>query len=518
MPKTLRLILGDQLNAAHSWYTRVDDEVTYCLFELRQETDYVRHHVQKILVFFAAMRCFAEHLRAAGHRVVYLPLDADDAQPSLTDNLARLLRQGSYQRFEYQYPDEYRLDRQLAAFCAQFCADQGIAHAVCDSEHFLTERDAVQQMFEHKKTALMETFYRHMRKQHAVLMDGDQPLTRQWNHDQANRKSLPAAQSLPECSHYRHDVSALLAMLDDCGVAYFGEVDANALDWPLSAAEAEHELDDFLQHRLQHFGDYQDALSERGPWLFHSRLSVAMNLKLVSPHTVITRAVAHWQANQVQIGYNQIEGFVRQILGWREFIRGMYWWQMPEYKNANHFDHHGGLPSCYWDGDTELACLRHSTRQSLQLAYAHHIQRLMVLGNFALLTGTDPALVDDWYLGVYADAVEWVQLPNTRGMSQYADGGLLATKPYISGGAYIHKMGDHCHGCRYDVKQKTGPDACPFNYLYWHFIDRHMERLQGNPRMGMMLSQWRQRPPGEQQAVRDSAQRFLQQLRRDRSA
>lgn len=511
MPKTLRLILGDQLNAAHSWYAEVDDTVTYCLIELRQETDYVRHHVQKILVFFAAMRLFAGHLRAAGHKVMYLPLDAIDAQPSLTDTLASVLSRGSYQRFEYQYPDEYRLDRQLATFCAGLDID----HAVCDGEHFLTERDAVAQQFAHKKTALMETFYRHMRKRHDVLMDGEQPLTGQWNHDQANRNRLPDAQSLPEYPAYRHDVRELLAMLDACGVKYFGEVEAAALDWPLDAAEAERELDDFLQHRLRHFGRYQDALSERGPWLFHSRLSVAMNLKLISPLRVIERAVAHWQTHQDEIEFSQIEGFVRQLLGWREFMRGMYWWQMPYYKNANHFGHHAGLPSCYWDGDTELACVRHSTRQSLQHAYAHHIQRLMVLGNFALLTGTDPAQVDAWYLGVYADAIEWVQLPNTRGMSQYADGGLLATKPYVSGGAYINKMGDHCSGCRYDVKQKTGPDACPFNYLYWHFIDQQHQLLQGNPRMGMMLSQWRKRPAVEQQAVRESAQRFLQQLRRD---
>jgi len=240
-----------------------------------------------------------------------------------------------------------------------------------------------------------------------------------------------------------------------------------------------------------------------------------MNLKLIAPLTVIDRAVAHWQANQDSIAFSQIEGFVRQILGWREFMRGIYWWQMPEYTTRNHFDQQQGLPGCYWDGDTELACLRHSTTQSLRYAYAHHIQRLMVLGNFALLTGTDPAQVDAWYLGVYADAIEWVQLPNTRGMSQYADGGLLATKPYVSGGAYIHKMGDHCSGCRFDVQQKTGADACPFNYLYWNFIDQHMDKLQGNQRMAMMLSQWRKRKEEDKQAVRASAGEFLQQLRRD---
>jgi len=514
MSKTLRLIFGDQLNGEHSWFAEVDDNVTYCLFEMRQETDYVRHHVQKVLVFFAAMRWFAQTLREAGHQVQYVPLNATDNQQSLTDNLTRLLQQGDYQRFEYQYPDEYRLDRQLA----EFCADLDIGHAVCDSEHFLTERDAVQQMFAHRKTALMETFYRHMRKRHDVLMDGEQPLSGKWNHDQDNRNKLPDTEDLPDYPAYRHDVSDLLAMLDDCGVSYFGEVEAAALDWPLTEAEAQQELEDFLHHRLQHFGDYQDALSERGPWLYHSRLSVAMNLKLISPMLVIERAVAHWQAHQNSISFSQIEGFVRQILGWREFMRGMYWWQMPEYKKTNHFDHAAGLPSCYWDGDTELACLRHSTRQSLHYAYAHHIQRLMVLGNFALLTGTDPAQVDGWYLGVYADAIEWVQLPNTRGMSQYADGGLLATKPYVSGGAYINKMGDHCKGCRFDVKQKTGADACPFNYLYWHFIDQHLDRLQGNQRMAMMLSQWRKRDARDKQAVRDSAQRFLQDLPRDRPA
>lgn len=512
MAKTLRLILGDQLNHRHSWFSDTDDQVVYFLCEMRQETDYVKHHVQKILCFFTAMRLFAEHLREQGHQVVYWKLDDECNQHSLTDNLQALFKQHAIECFEYQYPDEYRLEHQLRDFCRELDIDS----TVVDSEHFMTERDAVAEQFADRKQPLMETFYRQMRRQHDILMDDGKPAGGHWNYDKSNRKALPKKKSLPKPRCYHRDVSELLEMLDGQGVEYFGRVDATQLDWPLTRDEALSELKDFLKHRLAHFGDFQDAMTARDepgtPWLFHSRLSAALNMKLIDPLEVVQAVETYWRKHQDDIDISQVEGFIRQIIGWREYMRGMYWWKMPAFSETNHFDHRRALPDSFWTGKTDLACVSHCLNDSLDDAYAHHIQRLMVIGNFALLIGADPAEVDAWYLGVYADAIEWVQLPNTRGMSQYADGGVVATKPYISSGNYINKMSDYCEGCRYEVKQKTGPKACPFNYLYWQFIDRHLDKLENNHRMGLIVSQWKKRDADEQQAVRDCAEAFLSSL------
>ncbi len=509
MAKTLRLILGDQLDCRHSWFADSDDQVWYFLCEMRQETDYVRHHVQKILCFFTAMRLFAGQLRERGHQVIYWRLDDADNRQSLADNLKALIKAHRIEKFEYQYPDEYRLEQQLIKFCQTL----DIEATVVDSEHFMTQRDSVAEQFGEKKQPLMETFYRKMRREHGILMDGDKPAGGEWNYDKSNRKTLPKGQELPAYPHYCRDVSDILSMLDEQSVDYFGQVDAGQLDWPLTHDEALAELNDFLKNRLKHFGDFQDAMTSRtaagAPWLFHSRLSAALNMKLIRPLEVVEAVAGYWRQHQDQIDISQAEGFIRQVIGWREYMRGMYWWKMPDFACANHFDHQRGLPDYFWSGETELACLASSLNDSLDNAYAHHIQRLMVIGNFALLTGSDPAAVDAWYLGVYADAVEWVQLPNTRGMSQYADGGGVATKPYVSSGNYINKMSDYCQHCRFDVKRKTGPQACPFNYLYWHFIDRHLDKLAGNPRMSLIVSQWRRRKPEDQQAIRDSAEAFL---------
>lgn len=512
MPTTLRLILGDQLNSRHSWFSDSNDDVTYFLCEMRQETDYVKHHVQKILCFFTAMRLFAEQLREQGHNVIYWRLDDDSNQQDLTANLQAVLEDLGAECFEYQYPDEYRLEQQLT----EFCADLEIETTVVDSEHFMTERDTVAECFSSGKQPLMETFYRKMRRRFDILMDDDGPAGGEWNYDKSNRKALPEDQDLPEPREYQHDAGDLLAMLDEQDVEYFGRVQAECLDWPLTREEALDELDDFLQHRLAHFGDYQDAMTAREetgtPWLFHSRLSAALNMKLISPQEVVAAVEDYWREHQDSIDISQTEGFIRQIIGWREYMRGMYWWKMPDYADSNHFEHTRELPGFFWDGETDMACMANCLNDSLDYAYAHHIQRLMVIGNFALLTGCDPAAVDAWYLGVYADAIEWVQLPNTHGMSQYADGGIIATKPYISSGNYINKMSDYCAGCRYDVKQKTGDKACPFNALYWQFIDRHLDKLENNHRMGLIVSQWKKRDQEDQQAVRDSAQAFLDSL------
>jgi len=481
MQKTLRLILGDQLNQHHSWYANIDNNTTYVLMEVMQEQQYVKHHVQKILAFFAAMRNFAHHLTKAGHNVIYINLNDEHNRQSFDTNLQLLIKNHHITRFEYQLPDEYRLDKELKNFTKNF----KIETAVFDTEHFLTERHDVEEFFAGKKTYLMESFYRNMRKRLGILMNGNDPLGDKWNFDELNRKRYDNKVPLQPAIDFKHNVSLLKGMIDAAGVKYFGNVDVAHLTWPLTYNEALKAIQYFCETLLPHFGTYEDAMLKNHATLFHSRLSFALNIKLISPFEVVTRVLAHYQNNKQTISLAQIEGFIRQIIGWREFMRGVYWAQMPGFASLNFFEHKRKMPAWFWDGNTKMNCLKIAIGESLSNAYAHHIQRLMVIGNFALLAGIDPDEVDAWYLGVYIDAIQWVEITNTRGMSQFADGGLIGSKPYVSSAAYINKMSDYCKSCAYDPKKKTGEDACPFNSLYWNFHHRNENKLRGNHRIGM---------------------------------
>lgn len=483
--KTLRLILGDQLHPKHSWFEKADENITYVMMELRQETDYVRHHIQKVLAFFSAMRRFAADLEMRGHHVIYFKLDDPANTGDLTKNLAALLKNNDVQRFEYLLPDEYRLDQQLR----EFSDTLDIPFAAFESEHFLTDRDAVAEFFRGKKQFLMESFYRMMRRQHNILMDGDQPIGGRWNFDADNRNKYDGSIAVPEPLLFENDVSDLRRLLDKMQVKTIGHAE-DTLIWPVNRQQSLLLLQDFCEKALPHFGTFQDAMSEAHWSLFHSRLSFSLNTKMLHPLEVINAAVEAWQQNPDDISLSQIEGFVRQILGWREYMRGMYWALMPDFATTNFFDHQRPLPHFYWDGDTKMNCIKCAVDQSLEKSYAHHIQRLMVTGNFALLAGIHPDDIDQWYLGIYIDAIEWVEMPNTRGMSQFADGGLVATKPYVSSANYINKMSDYCANCFYDKNNKVGERACPFNSLYWHFYDRHRHKLEKNPRIGMMYRTW----------------------------
>ncbi|MFN4063208.1 MAG: cryptochrome/photolyase family protein [Parazoarcus communis] len=481
---TLRLILGDQLNPRHSWFARHRPDVLYVLMEVRQETDYVLHHAQKILAVFAAMRDFAGQLTAAGHRVHYLAIDDAGNRPSIPANLDLLIAHHGVTRFEYQAPDEWRLDQQLSRYASTL----GMPSAMVDSEHFLTGRDDAATLFANRRQWLMEHFYRHMRSRHQVLLQDDgRPLGGQWNFDHDNRQAWPGLPHEPADWRRGHDHRALWQQIQAAGVASFGEPCADDLRWPLNRAEALEHLDAFVTQALPHFGSYQDALSYRATRLFHSLLSFALNTKMLHPREVIARAEETCRAGDVSLP--AAEGFIRQILGWREYVRGVYWANMPEYEQLNFFDHRRPLPAWFWNGQTRMRCLAHSIGQSLAQAYAHHIQRLMVIGNFGLLAGLDPAALHRWYLGVYVDAFEWVELPNTLGMSQFADGGRLATKPYVSSAAYIDRMSDYCKGCHYDKRDRTGARACPFNALYWDFFRRHRAQLEGQHRLAMVFRQ-----------------------------
>lgn len=481
---TVRLLLGDQLSPQHSWFTRQRDDVVYLFLEMRQETDYVLQHAQKILAIFAAMRDFAAQLRHSGHRVHYLTIDDASNRQQLPANLDMLIALYQADSFEYQAPDEWRLDRQLAEYAQTLT----IGCRMVDSEHFYCARDEAALLFAEHRQWRMERFYRQMRLRHRVLIDdAERPLGGHWNYDSHNRQPWRGLPSQPEDRRPRHNHERLWQSIVAAGVSSFGEPAAGQLGWPLNRAEALRQLEVFVSDALPHFGDYQDAMSQNAWRLFHSLLSFALNTKMLGAREVVARAEAAYLARQVPLA--AAEGFIRQILGWREYVRGVYWAHMPAYAENNVFAHQRPLPVWFWSGQTRMRCLAHAIGQSLEHAYAHHIQRLMVIGNFALLAGLDPAAVHRWYLGVYIDAFEWVELPNTLGMSQFADGGLLASKPYVSSAAYIDRMSDYCKGCHYDRKARVGERACPYNSLYWDFFARNTSRLSANPRLGMVYRQ-----------------------------
>lgn len=508
MAKTLRLILGDQLNLRHSWFQTVDQDILYVMMEVREEQDYVKHHIQKILGFFAAMRNFAYQLENQEHSVHYIKLDDDDNCQSFHENLRFLIKKFRIKHFEYQLPDEYRLDIILK----EFCSGLHISYSISDTEHFLTTRDELKQFFGDRKSYLMETFYRHMRKRYAILMQGDKPVGGQWNYDSDNRNKYDGRSPLKNHLAFDHNVTKLKEMIDEAGINYFGEADAKHFEWPLSEKEALRSLAYFCEHLLPYFGTYEDAMLKEHISLFHSRLSFALNTKMISPAQVVASVLNTWKLNKDDISLPQVEGFIRQVVGWREFMRGVYWAKMPQYAKLNFLDHHEKLPDWFWTAKTKMNCLAGCIGQSLHHAWAHHIQRLMVIGNFALLTQTGPDEVDEWYLGVYIDAIEWVEITNTRGMSQYADGGIIASKPYVASAAYINRMSDYCKDCYYDHRKKYGERACPYNSLYWNFIHRHQDKFKNNPRMAMVYKNLARFQPDELNLILQQAAQYLNQI------
>ncbi|EOR94999.1 Putative deoxyribodipyrimidine photolyase protein [Arcticibacter svalbardensis MN12-7] len=507
-PKILRLILGDQLNSNHSWFKTVDPSVTYVMMEVRTETDYVWHHIQKVASFFSAMRHFADDLKQAGHQVIYIRLNDAGNLQSFQHNLDFLIDKEAFTHFDYQLPDEYRLDHLLKNYAESLL----ITSQVVDSDHFMSTREELGEFFKGKKTYLMESFYRYMRKKHHVLMQGDEPVNNKWNFDADNRKKLPANHKATPPFVYANDVSEIVDAIKETTIKTIGTIDAKNLIWPVTRAQALEQLAFFVRECLPLFGTYQDAMTPHEWSLYHSRLSFTMNSKMLSPLEVIKRAVQEWTDRPEEIAYNQLEGFVRQIIGWREYIRGVYWLKMPEYASANYFDHQNKLPVWYWTGKTKMNCLKYSINQSLEFAYAHHIQRLMITGNFALLAGVHPDEVDQWYLGIYIDAIEWVEITNTRGMSQFADGGTVGTKPYVSAAAYIDKMSHYCTSCYYYKAKKTGDRSCPFNSLYWNFYDKHEDKLAKNPRIGMMYNLWHKMQADTKAELLEQADYYLKHI------
>jgi deoxyribodipyrimidine photolyase-related protein len=504
--KTLRLILGDQLNRQHSWFNHVNDDHIYVMFEMRQETDYVSQHIQKVIGFFSAMRHFEKTLESKGHHVIYYRINDKRNTQQLKENLEQLIEEYQIEVFEYLLPDEYRLDKQLREFCSAL----DIKTSSCDTEHFYSSRNELQLFFKGNKQLLMERFYRHMRKKHDVLMEGGQPLGGSWNYDKSNRKKWKGEPTIPPPILFENEVSEVLEDIKSAGIETIGHFEGTIFNYPINEEQAIRQLQYFCEYLLQYFGDYQDALHTNEEFLFHSRLSFALNTKILSPKTVVNEAITYYKNHSLEIDISQIEGFVRQILGWREYMRGVYWKEMPGYARFNKLENQNKLPDFYWTGDTKMNCLAVSIKNSLNNAYAHHIQRLMITGNFALLIQVHPDQVDQWYLGIYIDAIEWVEITNTRGMSQFADGGIIATKPYVSSASYIHKMGNYCEKCSYNRTKRTGEDACPFNSLYWNFLDDKKKYLKNNHRMGMMYNLLSKIPEEELKQLKDRAYRIIE--------
>lgn len=518
--KTIRLVLGDQLNESHSWYERIDPHVLYVLMEIRSETDYTTHHIQKILAVFAAMRRFALRLNHAGHRVLYLTIRDERNRQRFVDNLSWIVFETGAQEVQLQEPDDYRLRQELDPqtvktmlngtesnerrrdpedireslsnhdIASQHAGSPGVTVCRVSSEHFLISRESFDRYLDPARKPVMEYFYRRVRKSFGWLMeDAGKPAGGRWNLDSENRGKWnggPRDPNPPEPYHAGLDLSEEFRDIQESGCGHFGSSHHRDFPWPVTRPAALQALDQFCRTALPHFGTYQDAMHTGQTTLFHSQLSFPLNVKLLSPAEVVERAIQEWKERTNEIALNQIEGFVRQVVGWREYMRVLYWRLMPGLADAQALDADQPLPGWYWTGKTDMACLAHTIRQSLEQAYAHHIQRLMITGNFAMLLGVRPDEVDRWYLGIYIDAFDWVERPNTRGMSQFADGGVVGTKPYAASASYIRRQSDYCRGCRYDSKTQTEDDSCPFNALYWHFYLRN-EELRANRRVSSFV-------------------------------
>jgi deoxyribodipyrimidine photolyase-related protein len=506
MGKTLRLILGDQLNAQHSWFSTVNNEYTFVMIESREEGSYAPHHIQKVVGIFSAMRQFAHSLKSQGHQLHYHKI-LDSTEANLRTVLASIAHQYGAERIELQEPDEWRLREDLEQL-----KDEGFKITWCSSEHFISTREEFQGLFEGKKTFLMETFYRALRRRTGILMDMGQPAGGKWNYDAQNRKKLPKNHLPPPPFVPSTDVSTELKDALAAQLPTIGKLEnPKHFYWPTTPTQAWEIFDHWLQYGLPSFGDYQDALTTKSWSLYHSRISFALNTKMIQPLDVCQRVEAHYRANP-EVPLNAVECFILQILGCLEFMRCVYWHRMPEFADENFFGFDRKLPQWFWNGETKMKCLSHTIGQSLNHGYAHHIQRLMVTGNFALLAGIDPDEVDLWYLGIYIDAFEWVEITNTRGMSQYADGGWIATKPYVSSANYMKKMGDYCDQCFYNPKTKTEDDSCPFNALYWNFFDSQRDKLQSNFRLGMVYRTYDKMNADVKAGIREKAQSLLDNI------
>jgi deoxyribodipyrimidine photolyase-related protein len=505
--KTLVLVLGDQLSPSLPALKAADPARTIVLMcEVIEEATYVRHHKKKIAFLFSAMRHFAGEMRTAGWTVDYRQLDQTGLTGSFTSEVELAVARHAPSRIVVTSPGEWRVRDAMRGWSEMF----GLPVDILEDDRFICTAAEFAAWARDRKQLRMEYFYRDMRRKTNLLMDRDKPAGGQWNYDHDNRKPAKADLFMPQPHRVVPDAitNEVLTLVAQRFDNHFG--DLTPFWFAVTRADAKVALEHFVTSALARFGDFQDAMLEGEPFLYHSVLSVYINAGLLDPLSVCRRVERAYRDGHVRL--NAAEGYIRQIIGWREYVRGIYWLKMPEYVTENYFAHTRPVPEFYWTAETGMACLRAAISQTKTEAYAHHIQRLMVTGNFALLAGVSPLALHEWYLTVYADAYEWVELPNTLGMSQFADGGLLASKPYAASGAYINRMSNHCKSCCYRVSEPHGDDACPFNALYWHFLARHRDKLESNPRMSQMYRTWDKLSDDRRSATLASADRFLTKL------
>lgn len=503
----LRLILGDQLS--HTIATlrdcdKANDIVFMC--EVYDEATYVKHHKKKIAYIFSAMRHFAKELKEKGYHVVYVRIDDQRNQGSFSAEVQRAVERFSPDRIAVTYPGEYRVLQMMQSWSQQL----SLPVDILEDTRFLTQPEDFSQWAESRQQLRMEYFYREVRKRYRILMDDKKPEGGAWNYDADNRKALPKQVEPPPPTQFTPDdvTEEVLTLVEEKFSDHFG--DLRPFHYAVNREQALKVLDDFIIERLLCFGDYQDAMKQDSPWLYHSHISFYLNSGLLDPLEVVERVEREYHAGNAPL--SSVEGFIRQVIGWREYVRGLYWYKMPDYAEMNFLNARNSLPELYWGGDTKMNCLKQCVKDTQENSYAHHIQRLMVLGNFALLMDVDPQQVNEWYLLVYADAYEWVEMPNVTGMILFADGGIMASKPYISSGAYINKMSNYCQFCDYNVKEKNGQSACPFNYLYWNFLRRHKEKLSGNPRLGMPYRTLSKMTEEKVALIASDAEQFITEL------
>ena len=507
MPGTCRVIFWDQLTPTLPSLIDIDrDTDTVLMVECPEQATAVKHHVKKLVLLFSAMRHFAAELKAKHIRVNYIKLDQAKHPGNIEKAVARHCRQHRCEAVAVTQPSEYRLSRNVAGWQRKL----KIPVTVHDDTRFLCTPEEFALWAKSRKEMRMEHFYRTMRQRHQILMNGDKPAGGKWNFDKSNRQRHPSTHKVPSTFRATTDsiTQQVIKLVKKHFPDHFGNIEP--FHFAVNRQQAKRALSSFIRTRLKEFGQYQDAMQSGEPWMYHAHIGFYLNCGLLSPLECIEAAEEAYRKKQAPI--NSVEGFIRQILGWREFIRGIYWLGMPEYEKKNALHAKQALPKFYWTAETPMNCMRHCIEQTRDLAYAHHIQRLMVLGNFALLAGLDPKQVNEWYWIVYADAYQWVELPNVSGMILYADGGMVASKPYAASGAYINKMSDYCQDCQFNVKKKVGEDACPFNYLYWHFMKKHQAAFKKNPRMSLIGGLLKRIKAEDMRLMQQQARRFLKEI------
>ncbi|MFK7828983.1 MAG: cryptochrome/photolyase family protein [Congregibacter sp.] len=493
--RCLRLVLGDQLGLDCPTLANADQDRDVILFaEVAEEATYVKHNRHKIVLIFSAMRHFAQQLQAQGFTVIYRPYE--ESVGSLEEAVVDALKASAATSLVITQPGEYRLLKRMQAWESRL----NVPVLLLEDSRFLASTQDFDNWAEGRKQLRMEYFYREMRRRYKLLLDANgEPEGGKWNYDAENRSGWRGQCPVPERPAVELDsvTQEVIELVEREFPDNPGDLTQFRL--AVTAQAAQSQFDWFCAHALGDFGNYQDALAEESPWMFHSLVSMYINIGLLAPLSVCEQVQATWRQGRCSLA--AAEGFIRQVLGWREYVRGIYWRAMPGYAEKNTFAAQRPLPDWFWNADTDMRCLQQALQQTLEHGYAHHIQRLMVIGNFALLAGLDVREVCQWYLAVYVDAFEWVELPNTLGMALHGDEGLMASKPYAASGKYIQRQGNHCAQCRYDPKKTTGEGACPYNSLYWHFIDRHQEYLRGNARMGLIVGGWQKRDPGDRKAI-----------------